>query len=63
MATQFISSYRGVADYGVYVRRLGYDIRVHHNQETGELTCTSSSITPDERADCIQAVEEFLASC
>lgn len=59
---QFISSYHGQADYGVYVRRLGRDIRVRRDCLTDTLACISSETTPEESADCEAATRAFLDS-
>lgn len=57
---EFISTYNGQADYGVYVRRLGRSIRVRRDCATDTLACTSSETTPQESADCVAATRAFL---
>ena len=58
---RFISTYLDVSDYGVYVRRLGRDIRVHRDRLSGNLICGSGEVTPEEREECVAATRAYLA--
>ena len=61
MPVEFISSYAGAADYGVYLRRLGRQIRIRKDQVTGEFRQITSEATPEEASNALEAVKEYLA--